>query len=196
MATDGHAEIGTAAAAGGIVAGSLVATEAGWQPVEALRPGVRLAVFGGGLRPVASLTRLFLPAGTGLVHLPGGALSACADLVLVPDQPLLLPTGPAGRVMGEAHAFVRARALVGRFGVGRRQPGAAVEVVRIGLETAEAVWINTGVLARCEGADDGFFPLLGAREAEAMLAFAEPVRRGAALAGIAADLGRRLARAA
>ncbi|MCC6304873.1 MAG: Hint domain-containing protein, partial [Rhodobacteraceae bacterium] len=163
------------AAAGGIVAGSLVATEAGWRPVETLRPGVRVATFGGGLCPVASLTRLSLPAGTVLVHVPGGSLSACADLALLPDQPVLLPTGPAAGVMGEAHAFLRARALVGRFGVGRLVPGAALEVVRVGLATLEALWINTGVLLASEGADDGFYPLLGAQEAEAMLAFAEPV---------------------
>lgn len=202
MATDGRAAIGLAgqaaadAAAGGIVAGSLVATESGWRPVEALRPGVRVATFDGGLRPVRRVTRLSLPPGTALVHLPGGALSACADLLLLPDQPLLLPTGPAERILGEAHAFVHARALVGRFGTGRLQPGTAVEIVRIGLETAEAVWVNTGVLLRSEGRDDGFFPLLGAREAEAMFAFAEPVRRGTPLARIATDLGRRLAEAA
>ncbi|MCL4188974.1 MAG: Hint domain-containing protein [Rhodobacteraceae bacterium] len=195
MWTDGAQGIG-AAAAGGIVAGSLVATEAGWRPVETLQPGARVATFGGGLRAVTRVMRQQLPAGAALVHVPGGCLSACADLALLPDQPVLLATGSAERVMEEAHAFVWARALVGRFGIGRLHPGLPVEVVQVGLETAEALWVNSGVLLRSEGADDGFYPLLSAREAEAMLAFSEPVGRSGSMARIAADLGRRLARAA
>lgn len=196
MVTKRRTEGAQGVAGRGIVAGSLVETAGGWRPVETVGSGMRLATFDGGMRPVASVTRWLLPAGTALVHVPGGAFSACADLLLPAGQPVLLPTGAAEEVLGEAFAFVPAAVLIGRQGVDVLRCGAPVEAVTLGFAEDEAVWVNSGVLLHAPGAvSDGFWPMLEARAGAAMLAWADPAA-GRRRLPVARALRRRTAAAA
>ena len=89
---------GTATAAGprtcGLVAKTLVETADGWKPVELLRRGEALQTQDGGLARVLAVDRQILMPATHplLVHVPGGAFDACSDLLLLPDQLVLLDT--------------------------------------------------------------------------------------------------------
>lgn len=172
----------TGAGAAGLVAGSLVETEGGWRPVEALRPGMLVATFDGGWRCLRRLARRILAAGTPLVLIPGGTLSACSDLLLLPGQPVLLPTGAAGGILEADHAFVPAAALVGRRGARILPAGEARVAVIPGFDEEEAIWVNSGVLLRAEGrGEEGFWPCLDLQAGAAMLDMDDPAAARRAL---------------
>ena len=68
----------------------MVESAAGWQTVESLAPGMRVQTLDGGLARVLRLTKRTIRPSDDLVliHLPGGCLDACSDLLLLPG---LLP---------------------------------------------------------------------------------------------------------
>ena len=116
-----------------------------------------------------------------LVHVPGGAFDACSDLLLLPDQLVLLDTldervAVAGRE-DALFVLVPALALIGLHGVRRHDLQRTLEVITPRFAEEEMVYAQTGVLLRCPGIASGcfsepaesFFPELGLLEAMALL---------------------------
>lgn len=171
----------------GLLSGTLVETQSGWSPVEALRMGDLVHTLDGGAAKVLAVDRrLLLPeAGQAIITLPGGAFDACCDLALLPGQHLLIDTLGDAALPDAAFALIPATALDGQAGCTRRYPLRAVEVVTPMFAEPEVVWCNSGVLLHCPGIADGagrkpagdFFPLLEVGQARALIA-----RRAAALA--------------
>lgn len=81
---------GTAAPASGLLAGTRIETMTGWRTVDTLRSGDLVQTLDGGLRQVRRLRRRRVRPADGLIHLPGGILSNNSDLVVLPDQKLLI----------------------------------------------------------------------------------------------------------
>ena len=153
----------------GIVAGTMVEGEHGWLRAETLAIGTRLQTHDGGLRPVRAIDRFWLDAEAAgdLVMLPGGTFDNCADLVLLPDQALLVD----GDCDATPLALVPAAALLA---IGARPWRAAgpVEVVAPVFAEEEAVWACSGVRLHCPGvagADD-FYPRLALARARRLVA--------------------------
>ncbi len=147
----------TAAPAGmGLIAGTLVETARGWQPVETLRPGDLVQTWDGGLRPVMAVDRSQIGPRdeVPLIRVPGGCLDACSDLVLPARQLVLLDTASDPALPDAAVVLVPALALAGWRGVTRLSPQAA-DVITPVFETEEIVWANSGVLVRCPGMTEG-----------------------------------------
>lgn len=174
--------------ASGLVAGSLIETARGWTPVEDLRAGARVMTYDGGAQPLAAIRRVSpdhgLRAGPGaeLVRVPGGALDNCGDLLLLPDQQVLIHSDAAEAVLGVPAVLIRAAALTGFRGIHRIVPEAPVALIALEFESDEMVFVNSGTLlhcpARARGARvppapgalvGGFFPVLGAAQARALL---------------------------
>lgn len=173
------AEVLLAPVTSGLIAGTLVETAAGWQPVETLRMGMQVQSLDGGLAKVLGLDRRLLRPEVEqvLVRVPGGAFDACSDLLLLPGQHVLIDTLEDARLSDDIFALIPAMALLGAQGVSRHLARAAIEVITPLFAEEEVIYANSGVLLHCpgiaEGAgsrpDAGFFPRLDLAAARAFL---------------------------
>ena len=58
---------------GGVAGATLIETEGGWRRADALLPGMRVATWDGGFRPLVAVdTARRHPAGRSLIRVPGG----------------------------------------------------------------------------------------------------------------------------
>lgn len=163
----------------GLVAGTLVETAAGWQPVEALQPGDALHTLDGGLARILRLDcRSMQPAPeTTLILVKGGTFDTCSDMVLVAGQHLLIDTLDDPAMNGAPFALVPARALLGCDGVQRRSLTAPIRIITPIFADEEVIYANSGALIHCPGLVDGaqsypensFFPVLDTTTARAFL---------------------------
>ena len=169
------------ACAPGLLAGSLVETEAGWRPVERLMRGMRVATWDGGFSPVARVDRqhLWPAAEVEVIHVPGGALDTCAEFSLLPGQCVFIASAVAEEVLGTGGALVPAAALVGHFGITRRRLFRRAEVLTLRFASEEIVYVNSGALIHCAAGDaeerpasvrPDHFEILGEDRAQSMLA--------------------------
>ena len=133
----------------GMLAGTLVETETGWQPVETLAIGQRVQTWDGGLQPLTGLARQRIAPAAALVSVPGGVLSTCSELLLLPGQHLLVATGAAAEFLDCDRALVPAAALEGWNGIALVRPRQAHDVVTLSFDAEEAVYANTGALIHC-----------------------------------------------
>ncbi len=165
--------------AAGVLAGSLVETEAGWRPVETLSRGTRVATYDGGFRSVARVERhhVWPATETKVIHVPGGALDNCAEFSLLPGQYVLVTSKVAEEVLDRAGALIPASALVGYRGIRQRNLLRPVEVLSLCFASEEIVYVNSGALIHCaaEGPDasaanSSFFEVLDEGRTGAMLA--------------------------
>lgn len=163
----------------GILAGSLVETEAGWRPVETLAGGIRVATYDGGFRPVVRVERhhLWPAAEAEAVHVPGGALDTCAGFSLLPGQHVYLTSAVVEEVLGAEGALVPAASLAGHAGITRAPLPRPTEVLSLHFAAEEIVYVNSGALVHCpaEGArrgvpQAGYFEVLAEDRARVMVA--------------------------
>jgi hypothetical protein len=175
----------------GLVAGTLVETAEGWQPVESLAIGQRVQTWDGGLRPLQRLEAVRVAPGAGLVALPGGVLSTCSDMLLLPGQHLLVETGAAAEVLDQDVVLVPASALDGYRGAAAVRQRKGVDVIRLGFEAEEIVYANTGAMLHCpavgaaapaEAPRSGFFTALDREGARRLLGLGRPGPDGAGAA--------------
>lgn len=140
----------------GLVAGTLVATEMGWQRVETLRPGDRVVTFDNGLQPLRGLGRgrlvsrgRGLPRGAQPLSVPARALGNRREMVLLPGQTVLIESDAAEARYGDPFTLVPAAALEGHRGIARTQVAAETEVVWLDFDGDEIVYAEGMVLAHC-----------------------------------------------
>jgi hypothetical protein len=140
----------------GIVAGTPIATVAGWRPVETLRAGDRVLTTGDGAQPLAAVRRSrlgALPAPPALWPLcaPAGVIGTAGPVLLLPDQRLLIRAGGLAAGFDEPEVLVPAAAFEGWRGIVRHcaSPGLAV----LTLEFAAPQVVRAGATLRlaCPG---------------------------------------------
>lgn len=161
----------------GLVAGTLVETEAGWRDVASLARGDKVQTLDGGLVRILGLDRRVLQSGMGALTLPGGHFDACSDLVLLPRQMLLVSTLDDPEIGAAPFVLIPAEALTALPFVHPTPAAAAQEVVTPLFADEEVVFANSGVMLRCPGVIEGagpmtmdsFFPTLDLPEARAFL---------------------------
>lgn len=162
--------------AAGVVAGSLVETEAGWRPIETLARGMRVSTYDGGFRAVQRVERQHVWPGaeTSVIHVPAGALDNCTAFRLLAGQQVLLPSAVAEEVLDRDAALVTATALVGFRGIGRRRLFRPVEAIALRFDDDEVVHVNSGALVHCAAGGPStaaaHFPALDGARAAAYLA--------------------------
>lgn len=139
----------------GMAAGTLVETRTGWTPVERLRPGEAVHTLDGGLRPIAAMDRSWLlPAMQGeVLAVPGGAFGNCTDMLLLPDQHVLLDLDredlAQGNLPDALAVLIPARALEREHGIHARAATRPLEVVTLFFPEEEMVWAASGMLLHC-----------------------------------------------
>ncbi|WP_164736707.1 Hint domain-containing protein [Pararhodobacter zhoushanensis] len=170
----------TGALAEGLIAGTLVATELGWQPVEDLQVGDRVVTFDNGMRPlqsvrVSTLWTAAAAAPTGLwpLHLPAGALGNRTAMLLLADQPVLIESDAGEDLFGDAFTLVPAGALEGYKGVTRTAPAREVTIVTLEFADDEVVYANGTLLVQCR---NGHRPTASTPNATLTLGDSSPYR--------------------
>jgi Hint domain len=140
----------------GLIAGTLVETKSGWQPVETLTIGDAVQTLDGGLARILGLDRRSLrpePETTPLL-IPGGSFDAYIDVLILPGQHLLLDTLD-DTATDAPFAMIPAVALHGRAGVTRRTTTDTLQIITPLFADEEVVYANSGVLLHCPGITDG-----------------------------------------
>jgi len=150
----------------GFTAGTRIATERGWRPVEAITVGDKVLTFDNGAQRVVAVTRGAhfavcdaLPDFAAPVDVPVGAIGNEEPLVLLPEQPVLVESDAAEAMTGDPFALVPAKALVGYRGIERFRSLRPVEVISLHFENDELVFAEGGGLMLAPSAILGIAPL-------------------------------------
>lgn len=141
---------------GGILAGTMVATEDGWKPVETLCVGDLVMTFDGGLQPIMGVSRALYPAlpaaldtSESLIRIPTGLIGNTSPLTVTPYQPLVIESDLSEVLFGDPFAPVEARALRAVSGVEEILPDEAVVVVSLGFEQDQIIFAAGNALVLC-----------------------------------------------
>ena len=142
--------------AGGLIAGTLVATELGWQPIEDLRTGDRVVTFDNGMRPLRAVRISTLwtaeteaPRSVWPLLVPVRALGNRTEMTLMPEQAVLIESDEAEAMYGDPFMLVSAGVLDGYKGITRVPPQREVTVVTLEFEGDEVVYANGTLLVHC-----------------------------------------------
>ncbi|MCA0203698.1 MAG: Hint domain-containing protein [Proteobacteria bacterium] len=151
-----QAQHDAAGIAQGLIAGTLVATETGWQPVDDLQPGDRIVTFDHGMRPLRAvrISTLYTAAEAAPQRLwplsiPAGVLGNRSALKVLPDQPVLIESDAAEVLYGDAFLMLPVGVLDGYRGITRVPPAREMSVVALEFDNDEVVYVNGTLLAQC-----------------------------------------------
>ncbi|WP_425045637.1 Hint domain-containing protein [Primorskyibacter sp. S87] len=141
---------------GGFVAGTRVATSAGWRVAEKLRVGDKVLTFDHGMRPIVDIQREtvnvedgYLPAAQRPVMVPEHALHNSRALWLMPEQGMLVESEATLDMLGDPFAIVPARALQGFRGINSGIPEGGLQVTTVAFAHDEVIYVEGGLLAFC-----------------------------------------------
>ena len=147
--------------AGGIVAGTKVATQIGWRVVEAVAAGDLVLTFDGGLQVVTVVTRQTVRTmgrradyATWPLTVPAGALGNREAMTLIADQAVMVESDTAEAVFGDPFAMIPAAALDGFRGIYRTAPAEQIEIVTLHFAQDEVIFANIGALFFCPAQTD------------------------------------------
>lgn len=180
------ADVTLAELAAGLLAGTKVATQMGWRPVEAVMTGDQVLTFDGGLQTVTSVTRQVVwtggaqaDAATWPLFVPAGALGNREDMQLLSQQAVLVESDAAEEAFGDPFAMIPAAALDGFRGIMRVAPAERLEVIQLTFAQDEVVFANIGALFFCPKSTDMFdaglstYQTLPLEQADALVAALE-----------------------
>jgi len=143
----------------GLVAGTKVATRAGWTAIENVQAGQQILTFDGGLQTVLSVTRHVLmadmkSAASWPLNVPAGALGNLEDMTILPHQPVVIECDLAEDLTGDPFALIPAASLEGYRGITCDRPSEWVEVIQLHFAQDEIVFANIGALFLCRAETD------------------------------------------
>jgi hypothetical protein len=143
----------------GMVAGTKVATNAGWASVETIREGQQVLTFDGGLQTVIAVTRHSLMADTHDISswplsVPAGALGNRADMTILPHQSVMIESDAAEDMTGDPFALIPGASLAGFHGISQERPSEWVDVIQLHFAQDEIVFANIGALFLCRAQVD------------------------------------------
>jgi hypothetical protein len=140
----------------GLMAGTRVASNLGWRAIDALAVGDKVLTFDHGMQAITEVRRahMWLDAPETAqalwpVVIPQGALGNREELVLLPDQGVMIESDAAQDMHGDPFAIVTAHCLVGLRGIGRRQPMHRVELIAVYFAHDEVIYAEGGALIHC-----------------------------------------------
>lgn len=143
----------------GMVAGTKVATDAGWAPIETIREGQQVLTFDGGLQTVIAVTRHMLLTDSADVAswpltVPAGALGNREDMTILPHQSVMIESDAAEDLTGDPFALIPGAALEGFRGIAQHRPSEWIEVIQLHFAQDEIVFANIGALFLCRAQAD------------------------------------------
>lgn len=147
-------EGGPAVVADGIFATTLIATPDGWCQAGSLRPGAHLLTFDGGAQritgwqivPFSQTPTSFWP-----LLIPSWAMDNRDEIILLPEQKVLIEADIAEDLYGDPFALIPARALEGWRGIQRCRPPEAAAAVQLRFSQHQVIYASRGLLLSCAG---------------------------------------------
>lgn len=183
---------GTASAgiAAGLVSGTRIATNLGWRMVEAVAPGDTALTFDGGMQIVRRITRSVLwssqkncPEHLWPLVVPVGALGNKAEMVMLPEQVVMIESDAAEDLFCDPFALIHASALKGFNGIERVKPHGEIVVYTLHFDEEQIVFACSGALFHCPANDQASlldmnqseapYEALPTRDAKMLVAFME-----------------------
>lgn len=147
---------GIATMSHGLMAGTRVASNLGWRAIDALAVGDKVLTFDHGMQVITEIRRahMWLDAPETCetlwpVVIPVGALGNREELVLLPDQGVMVESDAAQDMHGDPFAILTAHSMVGLRGIRRRQPMQRVELIAVYFSGDEVVYAEGGALIHC-----------------------------------------------
>jgi hypothetical protein len=143
----------------GLVAGTKVATTAGWAKVETIAEGQQVLTFDGGLQTVVAITRHVLMTDTTEILswpllVPWGAFGNRDDMNILPHQSIMVESDAADALRGDPFAIIRAATFVGFRGITYVRSPDGVEVIQLHFARDEIVFANVGALFLCHAQEN------------------------------------------
>jgi hypothetical protein len=156
----------------GLTAGTLVETDHGWRAIDTLAPNDSVYTYDRGMRKLQRVERdvVRLDADNQMVRIPGGVLSNSDDLLVLPEQKLLIEAGAAMRIFSKPSVLVRAADMCGYCGIHRVHLMKQVQLFRPVFADEEIIWANSGILFHCaSGKTQSFFDTANGAQAHRLL---------------------------
>lgn len=140
----------------GLMAGTRVASNLGWRAIDALTVGDKVLTFDHGMQEITEVRRahMWLDAPETCeamwpVVIPVGALFNREEMVLLPDQGVMVESDAAQDMHGDPFAIITAHSMVGLRGIHRRQPMQCIELIAVYFAGDEVVYAEGGALIHC-----------------------------------------------
>jgi hypothetical protein len=162
----------------GLTAGTKIAATLGWRDVDTLTEGDSVLTYHNAMQPIIKIERTVfwsktrdVSKGQWPVTVPEGALGNRCDLVLLPDQGVMVDSDGVGTPQSAPVTLVPAQALVGVRGIHRSRPLQQIEVITLYFENDEVIYTEGAFLVHCpriensaEDADRDIMPLTKAQQ--------------------------------
>ncbi len=152
----GAGDGGLAALGHGLTAGTRVASNLGWRAIDALAVGDKVLTFDHGMQEITEIRRahVWLDAPETAealwpVVVPEGVLGNREELVLLPDQGVMVESDAAQDIHGDPFAILTALSLEGYRGIHRRQPLQRIELIAVYFADEEVIYAEGGALIHC-----------------------------------------------
>lgn len=138
----------------GIVGTTPIATPLGWRMAASLIVGQEVLTFDNGPQPVTSARIVALGSGS-MAHwpllVPPWALDNRDELILLPEQMVLIEADLAETLYGDPFALIPAQALEGWRGITRWRPPEGAAAVLLEFEEPQVIYASRGILLSCPG---------------------------------------------
>lgn len=137
----------------GLIAGSLVANQNGWVPVENIVPGDMVLTFDNGMQRVAENLRLTLRRADIPSHkaftmfVPNGTLGNRGDMNILPMQEVIVESDLAEMLFGDPFVLMPSFLLDGYKGIHTQTFDDDVDLFALLFEAEQIVHTNGGMLA-------------------------------------------------
>lgn len=153
------AQIFTEDSTSGLLAGTRIATNVGWRPVEALAEGDQVLTFDGGLKTLVRVDRTVnwmsdapCPESAAPLAVPAGLLGNQEPMYVLPQQGIVVESDLAEERTGDPFAVIPAGALRGLLGVKPVTPASPHAVIHLVFKEDQIVFAGNGALILCSTA--------------------------------------------
>jgi hypothetical protein len=138
----------------GIVSSTPIATPLGWRMAASLIVGQDVLTFDNGPQPVTSARIVALGSGS-MAHwpllVPPWALDNRDELILLPEQKVLIEADLAETLYGDPFAMIPSQAMEGWRGITRWRPPQGAAAVLLEFEQPQVIYASRGILLSCPG---------------------------------------------
>lgn len=157
----------------GLLAGTLIATDEGWRPVEGIVPGDMVLTFDNGMQPVAGIHRIEIKRDSVPAHkaftmlVPAGVLGNRKDMILLPSQEVIVESDMAEIDFGEPFVLVQTLMLDGYRGIRKVPLTRDLSIHMLTFENEQIIHASGAALISCRAEAD-FSPLGAADRSKAV----------------------------
>ncbi len=153
--------------AAGIEINNFVATPTGWRDLADIQVGDEVLTFDNGAQRVMEIEHSFHGSETYLeqpaqwpLMVPAGAIGNSHEIVLAPNQLVMIENDASEALLGDPFMVVRADDLIGWNNIHRYIPDAMLHLVRLRFAQEQVIFGSKEMLYHCDAVDEsGCAPL-------------------------------------